>query len=350
MGGEKIFYLPDPLVDNREAATLDVLSERSKKLMKPSKLGQVGAKIGSVIPKRVKEIGTGVKSEIIEQKVYKQTMELIASGFKVVEEQAAKFSITEKAILKKINGEVKSYEVTELKEICFARSYEISKVVNTYKSQDLLAAFIEGGVTGVAGFAGLPFNIVMSTFLYFRAVQSVAMFYGFDVKNDSEELVIASKVFTNALSPSNIDPNNEMASIIGKVMVMTNASLVKQTSKKKWADMVSKGGVPLLLAQMRALAHGAAKNALQKAGKKGLENCLFREVFEQIGKKLSLKTIQKSVPVVSAVLGALIDTAQMKSVLEYADVFYHKRFIMEKESKINNLIGKNDFIVDAEMV
>lgn len=41
---------------------------------------------------------------------------------------------------------------------------------------------IEGGGTGAFGFWGLPFNLVLSTFLYFRAVQSIAMFYGYDVK------------------------------------------------------------------------------------------------------------------------------------------------------------------------
>lgn len=47
---------------------------------------------------------------------------------------------------------------------------------------------------------------------------------------------------------------------------------------------------------------------------------VFKEAFEQIGRKLTLKTVQKAVPVVSAVFGALIDTAQMNKVLEYADI------------------------------
>ncbi len=226
----------------------------------------------------------------------------------------------------------------------------MSKLVNAYKDQDLLTAFIEGGVTGVAGFWGLPFNLVLSTFLYFRAVQSIAMFYGYDVKNNSEELVIASEVFARALSPSSNDTNSELTGIIGKVMLMTQASLVKQTAKKTWTDMATRGGMPLLLAQMRALANKTAQKALEKAGAKGLENSLFREVFEQIGRKLTLKMVQKAVPVISAVFGALIDTAQMKTVLEYADIFYQKRFILEKEGRINNLIGENAVINDVDEI
>lgn len=111
--------------------------------------------------------------------------------------------------------------------------------------------------------------------------------------------------------------------------------------------MASKGGIPLLLTQMRALANKAAEKALQKAGAKGLENSVFKEVFEQIGKKLTLKTVQKSVPVVSAVLGAFIDTAQMDNILKYADIFYHKRFILEKEERIRIMAGEN-IVIDAE--
>ena len=275
---------------------------------------------------------------------------IIGSGFKTVEEQAARFAISEKNVISKVNQYATNCEITKLDEICLLRSYDLAKLVSKYKSQDIFAAAIEGGGTGAFGFFGLPFNIVLSTFLYFRAVQSIAMFYGYDVKNDSSELVVASEVFTNALSPVKNDVNNEATSIIGKIMLMSQAAVVKQTAKKTWTDMAARGGVPLLLAQMRALANKAAQKALQNVGAKGLENSLFKEAFEQIGRKLTLKMIGKAVPVVSAVIGSLIDTAQMKIVLEYADIFYQKRFILEKESRINNLIGENDIIIDAEVI
>lgn len=38
----------------------------------------------------------------------------------------------------------------------------------------MVLAFTEGAATGVPDFAGIPFNIELSTFLYFRAVQSIA--------------------------------------------------------------------------------------------------------------------------------------------------------------------------------
>lgn len=99
---------------------------------------------------------------------------------------------------------------------------------------------------------------------------------------------------------------------------------------------------------MRALANKTAQKALENAGKKGLEKSVFKDVFEQIGRKLTLKTIEKSVPIVSALLGALIDTSQINKVIEYADIFYHKRFIMEKEERIYNLMNLDKDIIDIE--
>jgi len=350
MDDNKVFYSPVPMINKRESDSLDVLTERYNKLIAPSKISQLGAKASQLIPEKAKIIGNDIKLKISEQELYQQTMELIASGFKVVEEQAARFSISEKTILKKVNKVIPDYEITELSEVCFARSYNLSKLVNAYKAQDIFAAFVEGGSTGAAGFWGLPFNLVLSTFLYFRAVQSIAMFYGYDTKNDSGELVIASEVFASALNPVRSQNNSEVAGIIGKVMLMTQASVVKQTAKKTWTDMATRGGVPLLITQMRALANKYAQKALEKAGAKGLENSLFREVFEQVGRKLTLKTVQKAVPVFSAVFGALIDTAQMQKVLDYADIFYQKRYILEKESRVNALLEKDCIVVDAVIV
>jgi hypothetical protein len=114
--------------------------------------------------------------------------------------------------------------------------------------------------------------------------------------------------------------------------------------------MVESGGPALVLAQMRALANAAARKALENAGQKGLENSVFREIFEQIGRRLTLKTIQRAVPFVSAGIGALIDTAQMNTVLQYADIFYHKRFLVEKEARVNRLFGIATFSVDSDSV
>lgn len=340
--------VPSPLVNSIEKDALDILTERYNKLIEPSKIAKLGAKAGQLLPDTVKGLGKSVGASLTEQELFAQIMSVISDGFTALEEQAAKLSVSEKQILNRINQSYDEYRINRLNEVCLVRSYDLASLVSKYKTQDTFAAFFEGGGTGVFGFWGLPFNLVLSTFLYYRAVQSIAMYYGYDVKNDGAELVIASEVFANALSPKKNDVNNEVSTAIMKIMVMAQAATVTQTAKKTWADMVAKNGFPLLLAQMRALANKAAKKALENAGAKNLERSLFKNVFEQIGNKLSLKAIGKSVPVIAAVSGALLDTAQMKNVLDYADIFYQKRFILEKESRIHKLLGYDDIIYADE--
>ena len=166
--------------------------------------------------------------------------------------------------------------------------------------------------------------------IYFRAVQSVAMFYGYDVKDDPSELVIASEVFQSALAPkAKVDAASEY---MGKVLVYAEAAAVKQTVKKGWSAMVEQGGAALAIAQIRALAHGAARKAVENGGKKALT---------QIGQKMTLETVGKMVPVIGAGFGALFDTAQMKRILDFADLFYHKRFIVEKDQRARALVERS---------
>ena len=347
---EKQYVIPSPLLNKKEEESLTALTEKYEKLITPGKLSQAGKKVVEIIPEPVKNAGKAAKDSITEAELFAQCMKVVAEGFGILEKQAAKMSISEASIVKKINATTKTNEITSLDEVCLARGYNISKIVAKYKAQDLGLALVEGGATGAFGFAGLPFNLVLSTFLYYRAVQSVAMFYGYDVKNDSAELMIAGDVFMNALSPKS-KGSNEMTSIIGKIMVMTETTAIKQTAKKTWSEMAARGGVGLLLTQMRALANKTAQKALEKAGEKGLEESLFKGVFEQIGKNLTKKAIGKSVPVVGAVIGGLFDTAMMNTVIDYADIFYNKRYLLEKEVRINTLIeGDSENFIDVELV
>ena len=106
--------------------------------------------------------------------------------------------------------------------------------------------------------------------------------------------------------------------------------------------MAQQGGACLLIAQMRALANNAAKKALQKAGQEGLEKSVIRNVLTQIGQHLPQKAVQRGVPVIGGILGALFDAGMMGRVLDYADIFYHKRFLVEKELRVSALVSGID--------
>lgn len=326
--------IPVPVICKKEAAALDSLTKCYEKLTSPGTIAKIATTASQIVPQKLKELCGNVGTSITEQELYTQMLDILAKGFKAIEETAAAVTISEKQIVNRINRRFPRYGISTLSEVCYMRSYDLSKVVSGYRTQDTFLAAIEGAATGIVGFWGLPANLLLSTFLLYRAIQSIAMFYGYNVKEDAAELVIASEVFANALSPMKNDVNNEVTNLISKIMLMSQAAIIKQTTKKTWSDMAARGGVTLLITQMRALANKVAQKALNNVGAKGLENSLFKEVFEQIGRKLTLKSVGKAIPYLSAIFGALIDTAQMKKVLEFADIFYQKRFILEKEDRI----------------
>lgn len=228
------------------------------------------------------------------------------------------------------------------------RSFDVARIAAGENGRHLLLAATEGAVTGAPGFAGLPFNIVFSMFLYYRAVQSVAMMYGFNVKEDPAEMVIAGDVFSNAMAPS-AGSADGMAVTIGKVMLVAEMEGVKQTVKKGWTAMAARGGAAMLVTQIRALANAAARKALENAGKKSLENSVFKNVLEQIGRNITQKSLGKAIPVFGGVVGALFDVSQMNRVLQYANIFYHKRFIIEKQERIAILVGMETVSVGGEV-
>ena len=322
-------------VDEKELNSLDDLDDKYKNIIEPGIIDKATEKISAFIPENIKKYKDELSSKITEKELFIQMMKLVNEGFSKIEETASKYSLNEEQIIKRIN-KVDGININKLEDICWLRSYDISKIVNSYKVQDITIASVEGASTGVLGFAGLPFNLVLSTFLYFRAVQSIAMFYGYDVKNDPDELALAGDVLKKALNPKedNEETDSSNLNVISKILIVSKAEVVKQASKKTWTEMASKGGIPLLLTQIRALGHSSAKKALENAGQSGLEHSIFKDALTQIGKKLPKKAIPKIAMGVGALFSSLIDGKQMKGVLDYADIFYQKRFILEKDYRI----------------
>lgn len=350
------YKLPKPVLNEREIDELESLQKRYERLTKQSLLSRAGKKVGDkakdIVPKGVAIVAEDAKEFLNEKELIKQALQYAAEGFSTLEEYAARATVNEKTVVKKINKTLIGNEISRLDEVCFARSYEISRIVGNYKRSHVLTATVEGAATGAFGFAGIAPNLVISLFLFFRAVQSVAMCYGYDVKNDAAELEIASSVLMSALSPQKDMANNELTAAVGKFMIFTETTAVKQAANKTWADMVEHGGLGLMIAQIRALANKSAQKALESASKKGLENSIFRNILKQLGKKMNLKNTAIAMPILGGAIGALFDTTQMKRIVTYADIFYNKRFIEEKEVRLYALIHPEkadsiDDVIDA---
>lgn len=350
----KQYSVPDPIIDDREEEALVSLQGRYDKLAQPGAISKLGKAIGEILPTGVKDAAGKAAGKMADgitaSELYAKMMASVAQGYAVMEGQISKYTLDEHQIVAAIDKTVSDNSIENLHEVCLARSYELEKAVASLKLQSQALAFAEGGATGAAGFiVGVSSNLVMSSLLFFRAVQSIAMAYGYDVKNDPAEMAIAGGVFSNSMNPSSAQGADGLAGSIGKIMMMAELAGAKQAAKRGWAAMIQHGGVPLVIAQMRALANQAAKKALEKAGKKGLEQSVFSGVLRQIGRKLALKSVNKVVPVVGGVIGAGFDTAQMTRILEYADVFYQKRFLLEKEDRIASLLGRNAPKADGDV-
>lgn len=346
------YILPDPMIDDRECEEIDSLAKRYEKMTSPGILAKAGKKADELVPAPVKEIAgkvgdiaRGTFEDLTEQELMAAAIKKAADGFEELEKQAAKAIVGKEYVIQCINAGKQTQKVSDISQICLLRAYDVAAVTAKERPQHMGIALVEGGGTGVVGFWGLPANIALSMLVYFRAVQSVAMFYGYDVKEDPAELIIASEVFQRAMSPST--KGNPATDYIGKVLVYAESAAVKQAAKKGWTAMIEKGGAALAIAQMRALANKAAQKALENGGKKAIEAGVFKKTLTQIGQKLTLKNVGRLVPVVGAGFGAFFDTAQMNSILDFADLFYHKRFIVEKEQRVRRLTGETAELAES---
>lgn len=341
----KKYKVPKVRVDAKEKELIEVLTNQYEKMITPGKIKtgikEIGTKINKVVPQSVKDFGKNAKSKINEQEIMKKSLEILAKDFQVVQEFAAKYTISQNTVFQAVNKISDNNKIESLDEICLLRAYDIQRIVEKYKLADIGAALAQGAGLGAVGFAAIPFNLIISTFLFFRATQAVALFYGYDVKNNPGELEIAGEVFSNSMNPGS--SNNGLAQDIAKVMLITETTIVKQTASKGWKEMANKDAITLLITQIRALANKTAQKAIEKTGKSNLEKNVFTKVLEQMGKKLTQKSLEKSIPYwVGTIIGGTIDTSQMINVIKYSNIFYCKRFILEKEKNINMLLNTSN--------
>jgi hypothetical protein len=347
------YAVPDPLIDDRENSDIDAIRVRYEKLTRPGLLAKAGKKIGEAAPKETTDLAAkaadtakDIWNGLTKQELIAGALKVAAEGFGELEKYAARASVSREYVLQRINEGKQPQKVSDLSEICLLRSYDVAAVVANERLQHLGVALTEGAGTGAVGFWGLPANFALSMLIYFRAVQSVAMFYGYDVKNDPSELLIASDVFSQALAPG--ADKDVKTDLVGKVIVCAEVTGVQEAAKKGWAAMVQQGGAALAIAQMRALSNAAARKAVEKGGKKALEAGVFKNTLKQAGKQMTLKTVGKAVPIVGAGFGALFDTAQMGKILDFADLYYQKRFIVDKADRVDALLGRAT-AVDVEV-
>jgi hypothetical protein len=306
----------------------------------------VQSKVSKLIPMQVQNSADELTKKISESDLINQTLEVAGKGFFILQQQSAKLTISKNSILNDISNKNK-YKISEFDKICTLRSYDIEKCIANNNYKDLFLALSEGVVTGFPGIIGLPFNIALSFFLFFRAVQNIAVYYGYDVKDDPRELEFASSVVMACFSPNAEKGTETLGGVIGEMMLSANFDALKSAlGTKSLKQMAESGGLELLYVQIRALANKAAQKALNKAGKDSLEQNVFKQLLEQLGKMLPKEAAQKSIPFVSAVIGGMADTYYMSRILKGANLIYHKRFLFEKEKRISLLLDSDNDVIE----
>lgn len=367
MSAPQAHLAPDPILDERELSSLDALAERYRSLNEPGPIARGAAIAGLFVPNEAKNawdrgkrrLSTGVSAH---RDLYDQAIAVVGRGFDKLEQQAAELSSSESFVLSRVN-EASGRHLHSLDEICLLRSYEVAEAVASYKRADRQIAFLEGCLTGLPGFAGIPFNTALATLLGFRATQSVATFYGYDIKNDPAELALAGEVFIHSMehhAPVNradaASHFEETTSPIERVLLVGKGVAIKIGVKSGWKELAMRGGVAALMTEMRTVAlrtaeeqalRSAEEQALRSAeeqaarvGAREIEQLVVRDALQQAGKDAAQKLVQRSIPVVSGIIGGYFDTKKVARALEVSDIFYQKRFILEKEKRVQDLLAR----------
>jgi len=331
---------PNPLYDARELALLTQLKTDYQRFVAPGPIAKAlqsaGRGLSRLTPGPLKRLISGSVDAAGQMEVFQKATRHACHCFGSWTRQTAKLTLPHHAVLRqylKLGYRLRSFD-----QICLARSYHAQQAVEKHRAENLCLAMIEGAATGAPGMVGVPLNVALSFLLYFRATQSIALLYGYDIHRDPGELQIASEVTLIALEPHLAEGKDSLAGMIGKVMLSAELSIVTHgVATRTLGHLVERGGVELLYAQLRATAHRVALGVLERTAKGGLEAGIFRGILEQVTRHLAQQTPLRVMPIIGACLGGACDTYLMSRVLIGANLIYHKRFLFEKALRVEAL-------------
>jgi hypothetical protein len=342
------FSKPRPIINEREHERFSELTEEYKEFRSPNFAGkQVNtAKQGLVkAGRKLKKWTPGLSSaqegmkdlakKASRQSVVKDALSKAGKGIGLGLNWCAQETLSRQSILNRLRSD--ELKVNKFEHICLNRSYEIAPLTEKdWKNRT--SAALQGFGTGMLGGIGLPLNLALSTVLFLRATQRVALHFGYDAIGREREQMIAADVTLKSLQPSEGPPSGSAGGILGKMMMASEVSaLTKALGKKTYQEMAKAGGSQLLYTKLRATANKAAKKALGEAGKEGFETTLVRRLLQDFGERLPKRAGQRVVPVIGGLIGGSFDTWQMNQVIRGANLFYHKRFIAEKVARVERL-------------
>jgi hypothetical protein len=350
----KPYFIPKPIVDKREARTLEGLVKDYRDLIADNGIKRMATSVASnikdaatgaasLLPDPIQEIGSdigegiaqgtdGMRDALTSNVVYEEALARISDGIRLAQARGHAFTVDPKKVIERAQRTERLNNIQSIDELCLLRSYQLRKSSSMVRTTNLALAVAEGGATGLFGLSGVPVSLVASTFLCLCVVESVACRYGFDVQHNDAELVIAATVFANGLTLRGGGIEGRLGRSVSEIMAFEVGTLTP--SGKEYAGAVKALGLGALFKDLEATSRMEAKRTLQQAGTDNLEEGVFRAVFEQVGKYLAITSVGKAMPVAAIFVGAAIDATAMSHVTRYAENFYQKRFITEKADNI----------------
>jgi hypothetical protein len=329
------------MLDEKEERALEHLDRAYEKFMQKSLISRgadiVREKTKEIMPEKLQvyneDMQKFLKSKMdiaSSTEIWKKVMKLAGEGFIVLQGVSAKHTIDEKKVIKKMQ-EINS-GVDALDKFDQMRSYQIEKIILSNDWKLYVENILQAASTGAVGAVGIPFNIILATFIQFRTIQLIAMHYGYDVKGSQVEMDYASSVYLQIISKGKVIDTDGYGEIISKMMAQAElGALRKALRTKTYGQMIQEGGIQLIYVQIRAIANRAAKNAIGLAGQKEIENKSLKKILQAVSEKMSQRIGAKAIPGISAILNVLIDTRQIYKIIKMSNVIYQKRFLLDKE-------------------
>ena len=138
----KTYIIPDKILDEKEEKSLVALTDTYNKMIAPSAVNKAMKKVEEKVPQVVKDAFSAAGGAITEAELFAKSMELLGKSFQILEEYAAKISISENEIIKQVNQISADNQITTLDEICLIRSYELSKMRMCVRSRVQLGKLV----------------------------------------------------------------------------------------------------------------------------------------------------------------------------------------------------------------
>jgi len=328
--------------DEKEYLRMEYLKVKYLKLINPSYFSKKITPIFDQVKKTVPQSGwIKIGNTITQSDFMSRAMSIVGKQFKEIETKTAIISVSKKDVLNVHNRYHSS--IVKFEDICFARSYDVSKMINKKDYEHLIWTTIQSVLSGITGISGVVYSTVFGSFIYFRAAQSIALYYGYDVKDDPLELEFAGEVTLIALSKIFEDKkSNHVANHIHQMMLTDEHSLKVETNKSTFSSVgqASRSASSAKLVTKRAvnMSEYLLKKSLSKSHKKATEQEVFSELFERLIGLASKSSGKKVVPIAGTLIGMIFDISDMTRLLKYTNMVYEKRFIIEKEMRINNTL------------